>query len=213
MKKAKIKSIIFISIISVSIIANGILSILYINEKSDNKKLNNNITILEKDLKSKNEEIEQNKIDSDKNEEIKQEEKQEETTKPNNNSNQNTTKPNNNQSQTTTTTTKPVEVNPLVGKWQYVNGEDVSTYEFKNDGTLWINDEYIDKYTDKTAICDNCLTHIGLHEIQFMIKDGYLYINFYKETERRDLNHDGVDEENVYWLISLGSYVKANKIG
>lgn len=98
-----------------------------------------------------------------------------------------------------TTNSNSKEKNPLIGTWQYVNGQDITTYIFKDDGTLWINGEYVDKYKSNSAICDNCLTHVGLHEIQFMLKDGLLYINFYKQT--------------VHYVVTLGSYVKANKIG
>lgn len=105
------------------------------------------------------------------------------------------------------------ENNPLIGVWQYVNGQDITTYTFKEDGTLWINGEYVDKYKSNSAICDNCLTHVGLHEIQFMLKDGLLYINFYKQTDEQ-LSHQTEEIQSVvHYVITLDSYVKAKKIG
>jgi len=44
-----------------------------------------------------------------------------------------------------------------------------------------------------------------------MIKDGLLYINFYKQTMKRP-NKEGIEESKVYYAISMGSYVKATRI-
>lgn len=221
------KRIKFVVIIILFMLIASIGTNIYLGVRVNQLSKANNGTQRQLDEMKLKESIEENEISENdnsnkdgKNNEINQEESKENSQNRNNSTNDKTTSsPNMNKQQSSTTNNnnnnnnknKHKKANELVGKWQYVNGEDVTTYVFKEDGTLWINDEYIDKYTDNSAICDNCLTHIGLHEIQYMIKDGLLYINFYKETQKR-INVDGTEESKVYYLISRGSYVKAKRI-
>ena len=216
-----IKSLVYI-IASLGFVSLSAITVIYVRE---NNRLNNKITKLEKQLEesknSKNEPIEQKEVEDEMSEQTtvdtKKEEAKKETPKKEQQPSQEATKsevPKQEEiKKEETKEEQKQEVNPLIGTWRYTNGNDVTTYVFKSDGTLWINDEYVDKYTNNSAICDNCLVHKGLHEIQFMIKDGLLYINFYKETKMEDYDHDGIEETPVvYYLITMGSYVKEQKI-
>jgi len=206
-KKMKIVIIIMSCFLTVSVIANVYLGVELKEFKDSNKQIQDKINKIEKELKE--EENEEEKKPSKENNESSKEENEEikenENISSNNNSNQ--TVPANKEE----ITSNKKEDNELVGTWRYTKDEDVTTYVFKEDGTLWINDEYIDNYTNNSAICDNCLAHVGLSEIQFMIKDGLLYINFYKQTMKRP-NKEGIEESKVYYAISMGSYVKATRI-
>ena len=102
----------------------------------------------------------------------------------------------------------------MVGTWEYVNGDDVTTYVFKEDGSLWINGEYVDNYTDDVVICDNCLGYVGIGDLRFKKRNDYLYINFYKRTMTEPTFGNTSNEPSVVtqYVMTLGSFVKAQRV-